>query len=110
MFSWKHAALEHVQAMYEPGTYIKCTKNPEKNPDNFMNAKSHQNQESNPGSLAWNPPILTPSLAALIPESTKFVYISTLYLEVGDVRLAPDQPPPQPPPSRRRPEPRHVSP
>ena len=106
MFSWKHAALEHVQAMYEPGTYIKCTKNP----DNFMNAKSHQNQELNPGSLAWNPSILTPLLAALIPEGTKFVYISTLYVEVGDVRLAPDQPPPQPPPSRRLPEPRHVSP
>lgn len=29
-------------------------------------------------------------------ECTNFVYIFTLYLEVGDVRLAPDQPPPSP--------------
>jgi hypothetical protein len=25
MLFYVHAALEHVQAMYEPGTYIKCT-------------------------------------------------------------------------------------
>jgi hypothetical protein len=76
----------------------------------FMNAKSWQHQESNPWSLAWNPAILTPWLAALMQVCTNFVYIFTLDLEVGDVRLAPDQPPPQPPPSRRRPEPRHGSP
>ncbi len=42
-------------------------------------------------------------------KGTKLKIVSTtqLDLEVGDVRLAQDQPPPQPPPSHRRPEPRH---
>jgi hypothetical protein len=25
MYFYVHSALEHVQALYEPGTYIKCT-------------------------------------------------------------------------------------
>ncbi len=75
MLFYVHAALEHVQAMYEPGTsnvqiYL-CMYY-------FMYAKSKQHKESNPGSLAWNPAILTPLLAALMQGRTKFLYMNTL--------------------------------
>ena len=76
----------------------------------FRKAKSQLCQESNPGPLAKIPDTLTPLLAELIQCGQSWRLILLLNLEVGDVRPAPDQPPPQPPPSRRRPEPRHVSP
>ena len=66
----------------------------------FIQAKSQQGGESNPGPLTEILSTLTPLLAAPMQSGQSQRLYLLLNLEVGDVRPAPVQPPPQGPSPR----------
>ncbi len=99
----------HVYTTYIHGAYMVCT-NSCVYVQRIQKQKNCLEWSSNTGPHAYHQYALTTMLAVSLWLSPYLQYIYILlYLEVGDVRPAQDQPLPPPPPWRRSAEPQHGS-